>query len=383
MSKEKDQSADPKSGLALQQALVVIAIAGIAALAFAEISVRLLLPNPAHFLGHPANVPGLVTQHELRGYTWTPGFEGEMVAEDFTNPYVISSQGFRDEIVEDDGRFRILAIGDSFTGGEGVNADETWPKQLEVLLIEGGSSERSVRVINAGVTGYGAHQMRQMAEEAVPKYQPDMVIMGLFAQGYDRVEDSFALVGTHLVREKVVPDMRLLDNGNIWWHQSEFEGEYARQFEFWCQNYWHFGAYLIKAFHRLRRSGADTTIMTEAEIPASDRLKPVFEEIELLSRYLSRRDIPLTILVINRQGRNGTFSADKKRLGSAIREFGAAAGIPVVDPTDVLDKQAAGDLMFRFANDGHWTPLAHRVAAETIATALELPGERITAPTPD
>ncbi len=49
------------------------------------------------------------------------------------------------------GRTRIVAVGDSFTHGDGVSNEETWGARLEALLPE-------LEVVNFGVPGYGTDQ---------------------------------------------------------------------------------------------------------------------------------------------------------------------------------------------------------------------------------
>jgi len=44
------------------------------------------------------------------------------------------------------GRFRVLAIGDSFTLGWGVDREDSWPKLLEQKLIQSG---RAVEIANS------------------------------------------------------------------------------------------------------------------------------------------------------------------------------------------------------------------------------------------
>jgi hypothetical protein len=51
-----------------------------------------------------------------------------------------------------------------------------------------------------------------------------------------------------------------------------------------------------------------------------------------------------------------------------VRQFGAEAGIPVVDLREPL--RAHADEPIYFVRDGHWTPRGHRVAAEAIAAAI-------------
>ena len=65
----------------------------------------------------------------------------------------------------------ILAVGDSFTFGDEAADNETWPAYLERLL--------QVRVLNAGVSSSGLDQIVLHAEQIVPKYKPDILIVSI------------------------------------------------------------------------------------------------------------------------------------------------------------------------------------------------------------
>ncbi len=66
---------------------------------------------------------------------------------------------------------RILILGDSFTFGEDVGDDETYPARLDASL------PRS-EVLNFGVHGYGHDQMLLLFREEGRRLQPDIVILG-------------------------------------------------------------------------------------------------------------------------------------------------------------------------------------------------------------
>ena len=77
------------------------------------------------------------------------------------------------------GEFRILAVGDSFTFGSGVQDADTWPQQLEARLRD----ERSepVEVINAGfATGsyHVAGYVPWIQSDGV-EFKPDVLVIGL------------------------------------------------------------------------------------------------------------------------------------------------------------------------------------------------------------
>jgi lysophospholipase L1-like esterase len=71
--------------------------------------------------------------------------------------------------------FRILVLGDSMAEGVQVDADETFPKQLERRLNAGG--RRRVEVINAGCSAYGTDNEVLFYRDEGRKYRPDLVLL--------------------------------------------------------------------------------------------------------------------------------------------------------------------------------------------------------------
>ncbi|MCC2637733.1 MAG: GDSL-like Lipase/Acylhydrolase [Moraxellaceae bacterium] len=65
-------------------------------------------------------------------------------------------------------RPRILFLGDSFTYGQLVVAEDAFPSRV--------AAELDGESINAGVPGYGLAQMTLVAERLIPKYKPDYVV---------------------------------------------------------------------------------------------------------------------------------------------------------------------------------------------------------------
>lgn len=73
---------------------------------------------------------------------------------------------------------RVLTLGDAFTSGEGVGTAGAWPRRLEEILRR---DRPGAEVLNFGVTGYGPNQYAAVARAMVPRYRPDVVLIGLFA----------------------------------------------------------------------------------------------------------------------------------------------------------------------------------------------------------
>ena len=94
-----------------------------------------------------------------------------------------NSLGFRDRDFSQQKKVqtRIVALGDSFTYGWGVEAEESWPKVLEKTLR---SSGLDVEVANLGKPGSSPRDYADVAERSISLLHPDIVIVGVL-QGDD------------------------------------------------------------------------------------------------------------------------------------------------------------------------------------------------------
>lgn len=93
----------------------------------------------------------------------------------------------------------ILAVGDSFTFGDEVSDDETWPAILERLS--------HATVLNGGVFAYGLDQIVLRAETLSETYSPDVLIISFIPEDIDRCEFS--------VRNGAVKPYFVIDKGAL------------------------------------------------------------------------------------------------------------------------------------------------------------------------
>jgi hypothetical protein len=77
------------------------------------------------------------------------------------------------------GELRVLVVGDSLTFGAGVDEDETYPAALERAL-RATDGLANARVVNAGVNGWSAWHYRRWTEARGLKFEPDVLVVGLF-----------------------------------------------------------------------------------------------------------------------------------------------------------------------------------------------------------
>lgn len=126
------------------------------------------------FIEQPSDAVGLIFPPDSALAYDTPEFS-------FTAD--INRMGFRDRdfATEKKAKIRVLAIGDSFTFGWGVNAAQSWPKVLEANLRGQG---RDVEIANLGQPGAYPLMYARTAARAIPLLKPDLVIVAI-TQGDD------------------------------------------------------------------------------------------------------------------------------------------------------------------------------------------------------
>lgn len=95
------------------------------------------------------------------------------------HPVHINTFGFRGSewlAAKPSAAFRILALGDSFTFGQGVGEEDLYTTHLEKQLRDK-FSDKSIEVLNLGVMGYSAVDEAKLLEKIGPLLQPDLVLV--------------------------------------------------------------------------------------------------------------------------------------------------------------------------------------------------------------
>ena len=143
-----------------------------------------------------------------------PGAVACMEGIEFRHCWRINSHGFRGperSLEKRPGELRILALGDSFTAGHGVEVEQAWPGLLE---HQSNSAHQQVRVLNAGYAcGYSPDCYYAFLHRNLRQLQPDLVIVALFA-GNDSCEpfDHFvAEVDEHDLPTRILSLTRYVD----------------------------------------------------------------------------------------------------------------------------------------------------------------------------
>jgi hypothetical protein len=141
----------------------------------------------------PQNVDSKMNIYEadsIIGYTYKPGATTYEKGREYNAIYRISSLGLRDREYgpKQEGIFRVLLLGDSFSVSHGLPIEDSLSRQLEEALQEVANIDGmpvKFEVINAAAGGYSPYNYWKAYHRWAPFFHPDVVIVGLSPDDYD------------------------------------------------------------------------------------------------------------------------------------------------------------------------------------------------------
>lgn len=349
--------------------LLAVCGASLFALLLAEVGLRVLGLAPPGFQPYPAtHVRGLFQpRDDDRGYGYTPSFVAQVERAGSTTEVAVNARGFRDAPFTQpaDGTLKVLTVGCSLTAGWGVDADQSWPKQLEARLRDLGVE---ARVFNAGVTGYNMRQARLTAEELLSELQPDVVVMGLYPMGYDRIELPFGVFEGYLVREFQMPRLRLEDDG---FFQTIFRSEGRQDLDQFLHHYSWVGAYAMRALGNAKRAVQEPKRGPDLSAEAVRAgLDPLLAEVTVLQDACAAANAKFAALVIAIQEDDGSYSDFQQTMADIVDEHLTGRGIANAPTLGPFRDEAHGEPVFKLPGDLHWSARAHSRGAELLAPVV-------------
>lgn len=164
----------------------------------ADLAIRLLGIMQTYSERADGNYFSQAEQEKLNSWYWvhTPNTVIRNQRKEFLFVREVNSLGLSEKEVEKKkgSKYRILAIGDSFTEGVGVNYEETWVKQMETRW-----KKQNVQTINAGVGGSDPVYEFALYRDKLAAYKPDIVVVTINATdiqdiasrgGFDRFHED-------------------------------------------------------------------------------------------------------------------------------------------------------------------------------------------------
>jgi lysophospholipase L1-like esterase len=312
------------------------ALAVLAALAAVEVGARVVLPlaERGRGIGYDSAVGWRPRPNVVRvGTHWSAG-----------EPARTNSLGWRDaefRVERTPGVRRLIALGDSFTWGAGVDYGERWTEKLEGLTPD-------LEVLNLGVNAFGCDQELRLLETQGLAFAPDFVVLTVFlGNDFDdlRYSRRFDWPKPHYRLEagalRLTPPVRTWDVGL---RESSYLGE--------------------AVFRALRRTLEQNVLVPElAQADTTELLAALLTRAAQLSGERGARALVVLVYPLER-GPNPPLERER-RLGELL----AAADVPTLDLQRVFAAaQARGEDLYLV--DGHWNAKGHDLAARELASAL-------------
>lgn len=361
--------------------LLVQVILGLGLLAVVlEPAIRILRPQDLVMRGEKPFFPG---DPDLQ-FAIRPNAEKVLARRDFRITIHSNALGYRDpDRGPKGGAFRILALGDSFTFGWGVEREDTFEARMERLHADAGTGP-PLEVINAGVPGYNLYQSVLALEKKGWKVDPDIVLFGAFVQN-----DFSANLTTEewIARKKSGKKKEdkpalaawLEANSQAWvWLRTRYKSSYRLQ-RTWYK--------ITRVFKPEKERHRYRSLMVFRE-PFSEEMKREWRLTEKLLLRLrddvrargrrllivlfppelqtKRERWKKDIRKIDLEGSSFDIEKPNKRLAAFCR----ANGISLLDLLPVFRASVDAGQELYLTSDHHWNAEGHRLAAETILKDL-------------
>jgi hypothetical protein len=303
---------------------------------------------------------GIVREDPEAGYGLLPGYLG---AGDTKIQVAVNSLGFRDREYDlhgaDAGRRFVLAAGDSFSFGAGVELTDTFLSQLEARLQQ---SDPRWSVVKAGVPGYSLVQSTTTVRRHLDRFRPELVIVQMIPQTEDRNLFPQRVVGGLLVIPR--PGWRYESVGNDVF-DSPFRPGWLAATDRWLRQ-------RSLAF-RMSRHAVVSRLSRELDAPTQLRSRAMgLDAVLALHRELRARGTTLLIVLNNWTEGSAEAWDDVADLNRIYSAFCRDHGIAVLDTLPAFRAETArAGYLGRSPTDQHWDAAGHRLAADIIARFLQ------------
>lgn len=324
-------------------ALLALAAIG-AALVAGELVCRIFFPDPQlRYLPDAGALFRLQPEQQGR----LPLADGSL-----SPPIRVDRHGFRVPPSEPAASRRVLLLGDSFTLGVGVEAEETFAALLDRALGD------EIAVINGGQPGYGIYQMRSVLSRVAPELRPEWVVVVIWEGDFLRQPPGREARASFLRRARRAGLMK----------RSVLVTHVYRKLE---------GLAL--------RFGAESTALAAGELDrpqdperASAKLlaglAADLERLRAMQTLAHGVEGELIVVLWPQEGYSPSEPIEgvADRIYQQLVRFGKESGVPALSLRSAWEETPRRELAL--PADGHPTPLAHCLAARYLVSALAYHG---------
>ncbi len=298
----------------------------------------------------------LFEENAATGYALRPGFRGREIATsgEFSTTVEIDERGMRREPEPRGSGPLVLAVGDSMTFGEGVEAAATWTARLGEL--------RAAPVENGGVPGYSSRQMALRARRLAADLHPALVLM-VFLPQWDlgRCADPFVYRDGYIVAGSYADRLVLIGDGL---YLRDTRLPVLGTLSAWAQGYTNLGRALIPRLHELvapARERRDDTLLEHWRAAWKTSCLPAIVDLDHALAASGSRLLVVFIDTVNHANQR-----DQRFARQALAESGVE-----VERLDDLLPAGTDHTALHYPTDQHWNPRGHAAVAAALLPVVQ------------
>ena len=368
------------------QRICIIALIFPVALIWGEIFTRIFAPqNLDSWINIYKTDPIIGFIYEENATTYQKGRE-------FNVLYRTNSQGLRDREYgkKENGVFRVLLLGDSFSVSHGLRIEDSLSKQLERALqdnVDASSKHTRIEVINAAIGGYSPYNYWRAYQKWAPVFNPDIVVVGLSPDDYDNDNEyaSYLIEAGETLAVFKEGQAKQGGGGNIGKKVRKWLSGNS-EFYILMRNYFYYNELVGRvSLWASARGKAEQSQLEPYTVPQSENMTKAWEKtfsyLRLLKKDVSADGVGLIVLplplkmeIIPEQYEQAITASgmspaqvDRDQVLKGIRQFCKEANIVVLDPRAAL-RQRHEEVPCYFVYDGHWNAEGVRAATLSIAS---------------
>lgn len=283
--------------------------------------------------------------------------------------FTTNSRGFRESreysYDKPDNTFRVFVMGDSHTQGFEVRQAHTYARIIERSLTKQGIT---AEVINTGISGFSTAEALVLLENEGIRYQPDVVVLGFYANDFDDNIRSnlFSLTDEELVVNKktYLPGVRILDIMNAI-PPLRWLSEHSYAYSFVLNAGWNLGKQLLLSKEKAALQQEKAVTMEEADQHAQNLTLALLER---MYRFCEQNDMQLVLLDIPRQA----HETDTSQFNSSLPDFAEQPPAHIViNSEDVLSQYRGIAELFLPNGHRHISEFSHTLLGVAVANQLK------------
>ena len=245
---------------------------------------------------------------------------------------------------------RVVFLGDSFTWGDGVEPEETYPKVFESLLRK----ERSpspLEVINWSRPGWNTWRELKSIEPQLPTLDPDLLIIG------------YCINDAEPINRRQLNELRRA--------MRTAQREPSSRPIIWLYEQTRLGQLVFDFFENRRLRKAVTGYYQTLYDDGRSGWVRVRDSFEIFNKISRQQSLPILVVIFPVFDSQLDHRYGYRNLHELVAEAVTRSGLEVLDLLPHFEDYDGRDLAVVPFSDAHPSALAHRIAAERILGRLE------------